>query len=139
VRQGFTLIELVLVVAIIAILAGAMVPVIQASRTEAREAKALAEVDAMKSAGTLYRADTGNWCTDLNRLVSDGTPAIPGWQGPYIDQIGTDPWNQAYALKTVGTIIYLQSLGADGDDDNCSPSPPASPGANGDLCVVYHN
>jgi len=105
-RKSFTLIELVIVVAIIAILAGAMVPIIRSSRTEAREAKALAELDSIKAAAMMFHADTGVWppaSTDGEGLMSDTTTATPDWEGPYLDTWGDDPWDNAYEIYDAGT------------------------------------
>ena len=123
-RKGFTLIELILVIAIIAILAGAMVPMINASRNQARVAKATAECDAIKTAAVLLHADSGVgvWPADGSTgggLVAAG--GIPGWQGPYVDVWPTDPWLHPYRIYNgTGTNQSACSNGTNGTFDNCA-------------------
>ena len=123
-RKGFTLIELILVIAIIAILAGAMVPMINASRNQARQAKAVAECDAIKTAAIMLHADSGPgvWPIDGSTgvgLVTAGT--IPGWQGPYVDVWPNDPWVHPYRVfNGTGTNLSACSNGTNGTFDSCA-------------------
>ena len=134
--KGFTLIELVLVIAILTILAGAMVPIINANRAGAMLAMAETEVDAVRSAALMYHADTGVWPTDIaTRLIANGNAAA-GWNGPYIDQAGDDPWENAYVLLALGadTNLWAQSLGPDEDDDSCTDV--ACDDGDCDVCIL---
>ena len=138
-RKGFTLIELVLVIAILTILAGAMVPIISSNREEARRARAMTEVDAIKSAALMYHTDTDQWPAAVGDLITRPA-AVPAavWRGPYLDQAGNDPWAQAYVLRTVGTALWAQSLGADTDNDSCADLACAGADSNCDHCVLIH-
>jgi prepilin-type N-terminal cleavage/methylation domain-containing protein len=88
-RKGFTLIELIIVIALIAILAGAMVPMFRSNRLEAQQAKAMAELDAIKSAALMFHADTGTWppgyaapgYQDGRGFITDAFPPSPYWGG----------------------------------------------------------
>lgn len=60
-RDGFTLIEVIVVSAIIAILAGILVPMIYNQLDSAKEAKARAECKTISNAILMFRRDTGKW------------------------------------------------------------------------------
>ena len=60
-RKGFTLIELVIVVSILAILAGVMVPRLAGRAAKARDARRLADIRAISTAITAFYADTGGY------------------------------------------------------------------------------
>jgi len=128
-KKTFTLIELVIVVAIIAILAGAMTPIIRSSRNEAKIAKAQADLEAMKVAAQMYYIDTGVWPTSPERLVSS---SIDGWDGPYVDRLNVDPWGRRYSHHTYykldKTERCLFSYGPNGKYNSCNPN-------SDDICV----
>ena len=98
-RKGFTLMELILVIGIMSILAGMMTPMVFASREQAREAKALSELDAIATACRSAYADTNtmNGLTVAN-LVTSG----------YLSENKTNPWGYGYAL-------YVNWVDADND------------------------
>jgi len=81
--------ELVLVVAIMAILAGVMTPMIFASRQAAKEAKCMAELDAISTACRAYYGDSNTMAgLDIDTLVSEG----------YLSQNKENPWGFSYFL-----------------------------------------
>ncbi|MBN3039520.1 MAG: prepilin-type N-terminal cleavage/methylation domain-containing protein [Candidatus Omnitrophica bacterium] len=90
-RNSFTLIELILVVGIIAILAGAVIPIIQQARLKAWAAKIVQLIATLRNACVMFHSDTGLYAmetqngTDLNFLSANPT-AIANWDGPYIDR-----------------------------------------------------
>lgn len=104
-RRGFTLLEIVVVLAVLAILAGAMVPhTVRQIRAE-RRAETEAEMNAIATALLAYYRDCRALPADeigLRALVrSDGAPA--GWDGPYLGGSGdaeadatTDAWGSDY-------------------------------------------
>jgi len=123
-RKGFTLIELILVIAIIAILAGAMVPLINTSREAARFAKVAADLDSIKTAAVMLHSDTGKWPAAGKdgsvTGITNNTPGFTGWDGPYLDRWATDPWTFPYQIYNgTGTNQSVCSNGTDQDDDSC--------------------
>jgi general secretion pathway protein G len=131
-RAGFTLVELVLVVTIIAILAGAVM--VQATnRTKmARRARALEDVRVFELALDMYTADNGAPPTTEQGLAAlrkkpTAAPVPRNWNGPYIKKaVPKDPWGNDYVYRSPGQenpdSFDVISYGADGqsggeDDD----------------------
>jgi general secretion pathway protein G len=110
-KAGFTLIELIVVIAVIAVLTGIIVPVVGSMLEEARATRARSEVKVLAEAIlTLYK-DTTFWPQDVsissidawnhsrNALLGRPTPnsLYPGWKGPYIlRRVEVDPWGTPY-------------------------------------------
>lgn len=79
-QKGFTLVELVVVIAIIGILAGIAVPRFLDATASARGAKIVADMRTIQSAEMIYYAKNAKYPTqqsDLNTLVQDGWPGVP--------------------------------------------------------------
>jgi len=120
-RKGFTLIELLIVIAIVAILAGAMIPMINVTREDARQAKAAADMDAVKTAAIMLHHDTGTWPpagSVGSGLLSSGGAVVTGWSGPYLDQWISDPWGSSYEVTVTGGAtgpVAVLSRGANPD------------------------
>jgi general secretion pathway protein G len=117
--RGFTLLELLVVVAIIGLLAGYVAPRYfgQVGRSEVNAAKA--QMDAIEKALDQYRLDTGTYPTNelgLNALVQR-PPNEPKWNGPYLRKaVPPDPWGKPYLYKMPGEKgdYDLTSYGKDG-------------------------
>jgi general secretion pathway protein G len=117
-RKGFTLVELLVVVAIIAILAAALVPRLLGYTDRARQARAMSDLGTMKTVIEIYTADQGNGVYPVPDSV--GTILQNGgikWTGG-TDGI-KDPWGYPYyydvATDTNGNVHYvIVSPGKDG-------------------------
>jgi general secretion pathway protein G len=127
---GFTLLELLVVVAIIGLLAGYVAPryFSQVGKSEVNAAKA--QIDALEKALDTYRLDAGTYPGNelgLNALVQR-PPNEPKWNGPYLKKaVPLDPWGKPYVYKIPGEKgdYDLMSYGKDGQ--------PGGTGENADL------
>jgi general secretion pathway protein G len=119
--RGFTLIEVLVVVAILGILAAIVVPRIMDRPDEAKRVAAQADVRAIAQSLKLYRLDNGFYPTTdqgLGALVQRPTTnPVPGnWKsGGYLERLPKDPWGSDYQYLAPGVKgeIDVFSLGAD--------------------------
>ena len=126
-REGFTLIELMVVIIILGVLAGLVLPRFMGRTEEAKRTKAKLQIENLESALKLYKLDNGSYPTTqqgLDALVKLPTAGnIPkSWrEGGYLEkpQIPLDPWGRAYVYLSPGMKnkdFDLKSLGADGEE-----------------------
>jgi general secretion pathway protein G len=121
-RKGFTLIEVMVVVVILAILAALIVPKIMGRPDEARAVAARQDIATIVQALRLYRLDNTRYPTTeqgLAALVARPTvaPAAPNWKaGGYLERLPRDPWGNPYLYLNPGIRgeIDVFSYGADG-------------------------
>ena len=109
-RRGFTLIELIVVMLILAILAALIVPRVVGRGDDAKRAKAATDLSRAANLLQQFRLDTGRYPTMEEGLMALRTPPgdIQNWKGPYTEKaIPPDPWGMEY--------IY-EFPGPDGDD-----------------------
>ncbi len=117
--DGFTLLELLVVIVIIGLLAGYVAPryFSQVGKSEIQVAKA--QVDALEKALDQYRLDLRRYPTadeGLQALITK--PANePNWNGPYLRKaVPNDPWGRPYIYRVPGQKgeFDLLSYGRDG-------------------------
>ncbi len=119
---GFTLIEIMVVVVIIAILASLVAPSIMSRIDDARVVKAKQDLRLYESALDLYKMDNYRYPTTdqgLQALVQKpNDPNIKNWRADgYVKQLQKDPWGAEYVYVSPGTNgapYDLYSLGSDG-------------------------
>jgi general secretion pathway protein G len=118
--KGFTLIEIMIVVAIIGVLAGLVATVVGGRDDEARVQAARADLKTISNALELYKLDNYTYpTTDLGLAALVQNPGdAPNWnpQG-YIKSMPKDPWERDYIYESPGTSgapYDLLSFGADG-------------------------
>lgn len=116
---GFTLLELLVVVAIIGLLAAYVGPKYFGQIGKAEVKAARAQMDALEKALDSYRLDVGRYPTTqqgMDALVVQPAGAAK-WAGPYLKKgIPPDPWGRPYLYKSPGEHgeFDLSSLGRDG-------------------------
>jgi general secretion pathway protein G len=117
--QGFTLLELLVVIVIIGLLAGYVAPryFAQVGRSEIQVAKA--QIESLEKALDQYRLDMRRYPSaeeGLQALVAKPENA-PAWSGPYLKKsVPMDPWGRPYTYRTPGQKgeFDLFSYGRDG-------------------------
>jgi general secretion pathway protein G len=121
--QGFTLIELMVVMVILGILAGLIVPRIMDRPEEARRTKAAIQIQSIEQALKLYKLDNGQYPTTEQGLLAlveppvVGTPARKWRTGGYLEKttLPKDPWGNDFIYISPGLHgdFDLSSYGAD--------------------------
>lgn len=116
---GFTLLELLVVVAIVGLLAGYVGPKYfdQIGKAEIKATRA--QIDALEKGLDQYRLDVGRYPTTEQGLSSliNRPSGENRWAGPYLKKtVPTDPWGHPYQYKFPGENgeFDLYSLGRDG-------------------------
>lgn len=98
-QGGFTLLELLVVLMIIALLAGFVGPKVFSNVDSAKEKTAMRQMRSFADAMAQYRLDTGHYPSESEGLkaLTEKPSAAQNWNGPYLSQqIPMDPWGNAY-------------------------------------------
>ncbi|MCB1931637.1 MAG: type II secretion system major pseudopilin GspG [Candidatus Accumulibacter sp.] len=129
---GFTLLELLVVVAIIGLLAAYVGPKYFSQLGRSEQGVAKAQVEAFARALDTYRLEVGRYPTTeegLDALLSKPANAAR-WNGPYLQKaVPPDPWGRAYIYRSPGASadFEIMSYGKDGQ-----------PGGSGDAADVSY-
>jgi general secretion pathway protein G len=122
--NGFTLMEVMVVVVILGILAAMIVPKIMSRPEQAKMVKAKQDILAIQSALDLYKLDSGSYPTTdqgLLALVSKPTsdPIPSNWKSDgYLQQLPKDPWGEPYQYLSDNDNVKIFSYGPKGKDGN---------------------
>lgn len=130
-QEGFTLIELMVVILIIGLLATIVVQSLRGATDKAKRTKAEADIAELKTALDRYYLDNGNYPTTEQGLLALVTAPTNGpipanyEDGGYVQRIPNDPWGHPYVYQSDGNTYTLESYGADGQ--------PGGTGKNADI------
>ena len=102
IKKGFTLVELLIVIIIIAVLAAIAIPKFSNSSTRSKESSLRANLKLVRNAIDLFRADTGAYPANMAGLTTSPTSglnasggtctiAATDWRGPYLQAVPPDP------------------------------------------------
>ena len=115
-QSGFTLVELLLVLVILALIAGLVLPGIIGKAESAKVRAAGSQISRISMSVENFYLDTGSTPDSLADLVNEPGGA-KGWTGPYIkNSILKDPWGRDYQFRSPGEHgdFDIYSYGADG-------------------------
>lgn len=132
-RRGFTLLELLVVVAIIGLLAAYVGPKYFSQLGKSEQALAKAQIESFHKALAAYRIDTGSFPSTeegLNALLVKpaSVTSAAKWNGPYLSKaVPPDPWGRPYIYRVPG---------AKGDYDLISHGKDGQPGGTGDAADI---
>jgi general secretion pathway protein G len=121
-QQGFTLLELLVVLAILGLLIGLVGPALMKQFGSAKEKVAHLEIERIATSLDMYKLDVGNYPTSeqgLQALIARPS-GVAHWNGPYVkqDKVPEDPWGRPYIYRNPsqrqGHEYDLLSLGPTG-------------------------
>lgn len=122
--MGFTLIEMLVVIVVIAILAGLVGPMVFHNVGDAKLTAAKAQLELFGLALEQYRLDTDYYPSTAQglealRTLPGGEPDPRNWRGPYLKKsIPLDPWGRPYVYRSPGEVnptgYDLLTYGRDG-------------------------
>lgn len=123
-KAGFTLIEILVVIAVIAILASLVTPMVFRNVGDAKASTARAQIEIFGLALDTYRLDNDYYPSTAQglealRTAPSGEPAARNWRGPYLKKaVPPDPFGRPYVYRSPGEVnrdaYDLLSLGRDG-------------------------
>jgi general secretion pathway protein G len=123
-RQGFTLVELLLVLVILGILAAIVIPKFSGRTEQAKEQAAVTQISTFKTALDAFEVDNGYYPKGKNGLLDliVAPRDSQNWRGPYMqsDAVPKDPWGNDYIYECPGrhnpSSYDVSSMGPPGGD-----------------------
>ena len=120
--NGYTLVELLVVLAILGLLVALAAPRVIKYLGSAKTDTARIQIEKLGGVLDLYRLEIGRYPTEQEGLVSlvERPPQVDAWNGPYLKnrESLTDPWGRPYGYRSPGEHgeYDLYTLGADGKE-----------------------
>jgi general secretion pathway protein G len=121
-QQGFTLVEMLVVITIIGLIMGLIGPRVLNYLSESKVKAAKIQLQSLASALDLYYLDAGRFPSTAEGLAAlvRPTPGVASWNGPYLKggNVPSDPWNNAYQYRAPGEHgpYDIRSYGSDGQE-----------------------
>lgn len=121
-EAGFTLVEMLVVIAIIGLIMGLIGPRVLNYLSESKVKAAKIQLQSFASALDLFYLDAGRFPSSAEGLAAlvRQTPAVAAWNGPYLKggSVPNDPWNHGYIYRSPGerAPYDILSYGSDGQE-----------------------
>jgi len=121
-QQGFTLVEMLVVITIIGLIMGLIGPRVLNYLSESRVKAAKIQLQSFASALDLFYLDAGRFPSTAEGLAAlvQRTPGVSAWNGPYLKggAVPSDPWSHAYVYRAPGEHgpYDIVSYGSDGQE-----------------------
>ena len=121
-EAGFTLVEMLVVIAIIGLIMGLIGPRVLNYLSESKVKTARIQLQSFSSALDLFYLDAGRFPSTAEGLAAlvRRTPGVAAWNGPYLKggNVPNDPWNHPYIYRTPGehAPYDIISYGSDGQE-----------------------
>jgi len=121
-ERGFTLVEMLVVITIIALIMSLVGPRVLNYLSESKVKAAKIQMQSFSSALDLLYLDTGRYPSSAEGLTTlvKPTSAMRGWNGPYLKggNVPNDPWGKPYVYRSPGerSKYEITSYGADGQE-----------------------
>ncbi|MBP2169737.1 general secretion pathway protein G [Erwinia toletana] len=122
-QQGFTLLELLVVLMIIALLAGFVGPRLFSQVDQAKEKTAISQMKILSEALGQYRLDVGHYPSEAQGLkaLHERPNGVKNWRGPYLSkEVPADPWGNPFQWHNPTrkkNVVYEVELLAAGNGD----------------------
>jgi general secretion pathway protein G len=121
-QQGFTLVEMLVVITIIGLIMGLIGPRVLNYLSESKVKAAKIQLQSFGSALDLFYLDAGRFPSTEEGLTAlvQRTPGVAAWNGPYLKggNVPNDPWNHPYIYRSPGErgAYEIMSYGSDGQE-----------------------
>jgi len=116
-RSGFTLLEVMLVLAIIIVLAGIGVGAMMNAQEDALERQAQIKARGYAEACKMFKINVGYFPSQLEDLITRPQGVSDRkWRRPFIEKLELDPWGNPYQVQPdmVNNRVFVISAGRDG-------------------------
>ncbi|MDD7973715.1 type II secretion system major pseudopilin GspG [Roseinatronobacter alkalisoli] len=119
-QAGLSLLEVMVVLAVIVLIAGFATPRLMENFGRAKSRVAVVQIENIRSAVQLFQLDTGRVPSEAEGLgaLLSAPQGLPNWQGPYVDSTDAllDPWQRPWIYRSPAgdRAFSITSYGRDG-------------------------